>query len=84
MNIGSEVAEKMKIESIWSMVGWFCQKIIPLHSPSCKTRLARLSYKLRFQDGPSVEIIYISNLGRLTGKYELGINIQFNLLDIFL
>ena len=31
--------------------------IMPLRGPSCKLRLARISAKLKFQDGPSVAII---------------------------
>jgi hypothetical protein len=30
--------------------------IIPLCGPSCKLRFARISVRLKFQDGPSVAI----------------------------
>ena len=36
------------------MGGWISPIIMPLRGPSCKLRLARVSDKLKFQDGPSV------------------------------
>ena len=39
--------------------GWVTiQKIMPLHGLSCKLRLSRSSAELRFQDRPSVAIIF--------------------------
>ena len=35
---------------------------MPLHDPSCKLRFARISDRLKFQDGPSVAIIENSYL----------------------
>ena len=42
--------------------------IIPLRGPSCKLRFARISDRLKFQDGPSVAIwqnmsVFQDNLG---------------------
>ena len=36
--------------------GVYALLIMPLSGPSCKLRFARISAKLRFQDGPSVAI----------------------------
>ena len=45
---------------MWSVAAgamcWFLGIIMPLRGPSCKLRLARISARLKMQDGPSVAI----------------------------
>jgi hypothetical protein len=43
------------------VAGWIKKIIIPLCGPSFKLRFARISVRLKFQDGPSVAITFLKN-----------------------
>ena len=65
------------------MGGWvYGMIIIPLRGPSCKLRFARISDKLKFQDGPSVAKMILGEMkNRKKGfnEDELGPSWNFSL-----